>query len=303
MREDRIFPTGGFVPKEVYIMKTNIRRRIKLLLLALSITVMGIGASLEVHAAAVKPAPPTITSIKNADFTSVKITWKKVKNAKKYEVYRSKDGKTFKFVERITTASYIDEDLVPGKTYWYKLKAVNGSQKSAFSKAKKYKLPDWITNFKDMAYEISETYYAAEDEEAFTYTFKKFGGEQYSYITYIESLKELRFGIEGTANGTPYTLVMYINAKDYAAKKARVVYTRKGTEKAELTAKVNIVKHNGKKAIAFTVAKNETKGISASALKKEANQMLKTGFYAWGKIIKKEMKLTMKKVGFRKMLY
>ena len=67
---------------------------------------------------------------------SPKISWKAVTGATKYAVYRStaKDG-TYKLIKTTTALSYTDTStsLVKGKTYYYKVKAVNTYGYSAFS--------------------------------------------------------------------------------------------------------------------------------------------------------------------------
>lgn len=95
----------------------------------------------EVSAASKKPSKVKITSIQSYDYNSVKITWKKAKNTKKYQVYRaaSKNGK-YKLVKTTTSRSYINKQLTTGKKYYYKVRGVNGSKKGRFS-SKKYAVP------------------------------------------------------------------------------------------------------------------------------------------------------------------
>ncbi|MCH5304036.1 MAG: hypothetical protein J1E41_04155 [Ruminococcus sp.] len=68
-----------------------------------------------------------------------KVSWKKVKGAKKYEVYRAKfTGKSagaYKKQTTLSSASYYDYGAMSGSNYKYKIKAVNGSSKSVYSAA------------------------------------------------------------------------------------------------------------------------------------------------------------------------
>jgi len=68
--------------------------------------------------------------------TSIKISWDKISGATKYAVYRatSKSG-TYKKIGSTSSASYTDGSVSAGKTYYYKIKATNGtsSADSAYS--------------------------------------------------------------------------------------------------------------------------------------------------------------------------
>ena len=56
-----------------------------------------------------------------------KLSWNAVDGATKYWVYRSTDGKNFKYYDTTTKLSYTNMSTTAGTTYYYKLKAVNGS--------------------------------------------------------------------------------------------------------------------------------------------------------------------------------
>jgi hypothetical protein len=89
--------------------------------------------------AAAKPATPKISSV-TVTFSSVKLTWKKAKNAKKYEIYRSssKNG-TYQKIATVSKTTYTNSKLQSNHTYYYKIRAVNGKAKSSFSSKKKTK--------------------------------------------------------------------------------------------------------------------------------------------------------------------
>ncbi len=69
----------------------------------------------------------------------VSLSWKKVKNAKKYEIYRAKlnyKGKgKFKKLKAVKKNAYTDKTVKGGVYYKYKVRAVNGKKKSKFSAA------------------------------------------------------------------------------------------------------------------------------------------------------------------------
>lgn len=94
---------------------------------------------IDAYAASLK-APSVMAESTSA--TSVKLKWKKNKAAKKFTIYRStKKNKGFKAVKTVkkSTLTYTDKKLTCGKTYYYKVKAING-KKSKTSKVKKLKV-------------------------------------------------------------------------------------------------------------------------------------------------------------------
>ncbi len=63
------------------------------------------------------------------------VSWTKVNGAAQYEVYRSTNGKNFSIVRRTAALSYTDTSAAAGTTYYYQVRAINGSVKSAFCAA------------------------------------------------------------------------------------------------------------------------------------------------------------------------
>lgn len=63
----------------------------------------------------------------------IKVTWKKSRNAKNYNVYRStsKNG-TYKKIGSTSKLVYYDTSAKPSKTYYYKIKACNPKYKTSF---------------------------------------------------------------------------------------------------------------------------------------------------------------------------
>lgn len=105
----------------------------------------------KVDKAEARPGKPTV-KLKTGE-EKIRISWKKVKYAQGYHIYRttSKNGKyhLIKVVDSAKTTSYIDQGLKGGKKYYYKVKSyrkVDGqkvrsySSKAAAAKAKKVKL-------------------------------------------------------------------------------------------------------------------------------------------------------------------
>lgn len=89
-----------------------------------------------------KPAKVQHLTVLKNGCNSLKVTWKKVDGAAKYEVYRSSTGKSGSYVlKKITTGStYTNTGITCGKTYYYKVRAVNKAGKGSFSAAKSSKV-------------------------------------------------------------------------------------------------------------------------------------------------------------------
>ena len=69
------------------------------------------------------PAAPALKITTSAG--KPKISWDAVDGAVKYWVYRSTDGKTFKYYDSTTKTSYTNNSTTIGMTYYYKVKAIN----------------------------------------------------------------------------------------------------------------------------------------------------------------------------------
>ena len=89
-----------------------------------------------------KPGKVAVKKAVSTSYSSVKLTWSKVKNATGYQIYRatSKGGsyKLVKTISKNTTISYTDQKLTTGKTYYYKVRAYvkSGSKKVYGSNSK-----------------------------------------------------------------------------------------------------------------------------------------------------------------------
>lgn len=81
------------------------------------------------------PAAPSVSITTSKG--KPKLTWKAVKGADKYYIYRSTDGKNFKYYNETDEAGYTNYSTNIGTTYYYKVKAVKtidgNDHKSDFS--------------------------------------------------------------------------------------------------------------------------------------------------------------------------
>ena len=117
-------------------MKFRAKRSVCVLLIV-ALTVLLIPSTS--FAATKKLATPKITSVKSVGNDYIKIKWGKCLNATKYSIYRSTQNKngTFKKVSTTTKLYYNDKNVRRGKTYFYKVKALNSKKSSNLSAAKK----------------------------------------------------------------------------------------------------------------------------------------------------------------------
>ena len=82
---------------------------------------------------------PTMTLTSAASGQPV-VSWTKVSGAAQYEVYRSTNGKNFSIVRRTAALSFTDTSAAAGTTYYYQVRAINGSVKSDFCPAQSISL-------------------------------------------------------------------------------------------------------------------------------------------------------------------
>lgn len=84
-----------------------------------------------------KSTKPAIKKIKEKNWHTVKITWKKISGIKKYILYRSKK-KSGKYKKIATTSkrSVLDKKVKAGAKYYYKIKVTNSRKESFISKTK-----------------------------------------------------------------------------------------------------------------------------------------------------------------------
>ena len=84
-------------------------------------------------AKAVAPAAPTVT-MTHSDSGKPKLTWSAVSGAASYRVYRSESrGTGYSLLGTTTSTSYVNTGAAVGKTYYYRVKAVNSAGTSAYS--------------------------------------------------------------------------------------------------------------------------------------------------------------------------
>ena len=121
--------------------RTSLMSKVMVIMLALAVVfTYSVMPMNQVYAAsAKKPAQVKILKVSAASSSAIKVTWKKAKNAKKYQVYMatSKKGKYKKVATlKASKRAYTKKSLKAGKKYYFKVRALNGKKYGKFSAVK-----------------------------------------------------------------------------------------------------------------------------------------------------------------------
>lgn len=176
----------------------------------------------EINAYAASLKAPSVTA-ESTSATSVKLKWKKNKAAKKFTIYRStKKNKGFKAVKTVkkSTLTYTDKKLTCGKTYYYKVKAING-KKSKTSKVKKVKV---------VPVKVKTISAASSKCGEITVTYGKSSGASGYQLSCSPTAKG-KFTVVNTSNQTSFThsldmgTAAYYKVRAYKTIKGKKVYS------------------------------------------------------------------------------
>ena len=99
----------------------------------------GFCAAQSIQYAIASLAAPAMT-LTTTDNGQPVVSWSKVNGAAQYEVYRSTDGSKFSIIRRTAALSFTDTSAAAGTTYYYQVRAINGSVKSDFCPAQSISL-------------------------------------------------------------------------------------------------------------------------------------------------------------------
>ena len=162
---------------------------------------------------------PSVTA-SNASYKSVKLTWKKVKGAKKYIVMRSaKKSSGYKAIKTVKKNTYTDTKAACGKTYYYKVTAVKGTTKKTSKTVKIKCAPAKVSGVKATSNACSDV----------TISFKKVSGASGYDVSYC-STKSEKYKSVATVNSTSYTHSIgvgntgYYKVRAYRTVKGKKVY-------------------------------------------------------------------------------
>lgn len=121
------------------------------------------------YAATKKPAKVTGLKVVKKSETSVKLTWKKAKRAKQYQIFRKKEGeKEYKCLGSVSVTRCIFTGIQPGKKYSYKIRAINGKKFGKFSSVKSITLP--IVVKKSITSNVASLSFGVQEEKTVSFT-------------------------------------------------------------------------------------------------------------------------------------
>ncbi len=101
----------------------------------------------------------------------VNVTFSAAENALEYEIYRSLNGGEFEKIATTSELSYLDKTAVSGKTYTYKVRAINSNSQGAYSTTK------------TIVYVATPTFTVSQSNAGFSVKWNKVEGAT-SYIVY-----------------------------------------------------------------------------------------------------------------------
>lgn len=74
-----------------------------------------------------------IKSVKELNYHSVKLSWKKIKNGNSYKIYKAQKDGQFKLIGKTKSNIFIDSKVKPGKTYFYTIQSTGKNNKVTWS--------------------------------------------------------------------------------------------------------------------------------------------------------------------------
>ena len=125
-------------------MKTIYKKKAHLILLAVFSLMIMFFMPQNTQAATVKrPSKVTGLTVKQISKNTAKLTWKKTKNAKRYQVYCSANGGSYRKIKTTKKTTFTHNKLKSGATYVYKVRGINQKKKGSDSSVQRiYTLAD-----------------------------------------------------------------------------------------------------------------------------------------------------------------
>ena len=169
-----------------------------------------------------------------------KISWNAVDGATKYYIYRSTDGKTYKYLTYTTKTSYTNTKTTIGTKYYYKITAVNaGGAESAYSNIKSLKCVP-ATPIVSISRSSGKAKLGWDKVDSATkyYIYRSTDGENFEYRTYTTKLS---YTDSKSASGTKYyykvkaVAVVNDNAVTSAYSKAKSIKTTLAAPSVKIT--------------------------------------------------------------------
>lgn len=203
------------------------------------------------HYGAAAPAAPALKITTSAGHP--KIYWNAVNGATKYWIYRSTDGKNFKYYDTTTNTSYTNSSTSIGTTYYYKVKAVKnvGGKDfvSSYSIAKSIKCKPAVPSLSiSRSNGKPKLSWKAVSGAAKYWVYRSTDGKNFKYY---DTTTKTGYTNSGAASGTKY----YYRVKAVAVVNGKNVISANSSTKSLITTlatpSVSITASNGKPKLAW----------------------------------------------------
>ena len=193
-----------------------------------------------------KVLKPVVTAKKKSG--KIVLTWPEDEVRPKYYIYRSekKDG-TYKKIDTVAENTYTDKKAVYGKTYYYKVKAVNGDYKKTSDIVSFKLVPDKVKNVKLTAIKTNSITVNYDQVKESGYSiYRSTDGKEWTKVTNIKKNSTLSYKDTGLkANKTYYYRVRAFKTVDDTkvyGSYSEVVSYKTAPAKPSITVKVNTPK-------------------------------------------------------------
>ena len=204
------------------------------------------------------PAAPSVSITTSKG--KPKLTWKAVKGADKYWIYRSTDGKNFKYYNKTDEAGYTNYSTNIGTTYYYKVRAVKtidgNDHKSDFSAVRSIQCRPAAVNLSiSRSYGKPKlTWDAVADADKY-WIYRSTDGKNFKYY---DTTTKTSYINSGAAFNTTY----YYKVKAVKVVNGRNVVSGSGSAKSVITAlakpSVSITTSDGKPYISWDAVDGAT---------------------------------------------
>lgn len=180
-----------------------------------------------------KIGKPSSVSAKKVNYSKIKVSWKKVIGAQKYQVYYSteKNG-TYQLCKTTSKATCTHTVKTAGQTYYYKVRAVRDNGKSSYSKAASAKTTlNKLTGLKAKKY----------SERKIKVSWKKVDGAK-QYKVYRSTSKKSGYRLVETITKNYYIDSDLVSGKLYYYKVMAVRDKAKTSKAGPVSARVKFIK-------------------------------------------------------------
>ena len=204
------------------------------------------------------PAAPSVSITTSKG--KPKLTWKAVKGADKYYVYRSTDGKNFKYYNETDEAGYTNYSTNIGTTYYYKVRAVKtidgNDHKSDFSAVRSIQCRPAAVNLSiSRSYGKPKlTWDAVADADKY-WIYRSTDGKNFKYYDTTTKTSYIN-------SGAAFNTIYYYKVKAVKVVNGRNVVSGSGSAKSVITAlakpSVSITTSDGKPYISWDAVDGAT---------------------------------------------